>query len=231
MKCRSGLVGAMVGIGLTLGSAAAFARPPGCGTGSAAAMYDVGVANGRSLTARAWAQVNDCFALESFYNLIEEGLNLLSVAPGSGKLAACRIGGTGDGIFQKLLDIDRTCTNQCIQAGEEIGEVMARLYCLISIALNGIAPAPEFIQGPLGICGINMRLTCETTFFATAQSYPGCGPYTRGPFEVSYRAEMNNACYAPPPISIGALAPADSPEIRLAELWSRMNIALYTPAE
>lgn len=175
--------------------------------------YQAGVAQGKTLVERAWQSVNNCDRLETFTDLVIANVESYTLS-GNSVYTICRFTGLHDGVFQKLDSIWATCEGSCCHEGEVIGTLAARLYCQLSIILDGLADPDEFVRRPVFFCGFAFQMCCDANFFSSSMVYRGldlfgdlkeCQPYTDGDyFQVWDDTRVLQCAYTPAELSSSA---------------------------
>jgi hypothetical protein len=184
---------------LVLGFCApAFAQlpPAGCAT-DAKSPYHAGYVASQSLINTAWKRVNQCSdtVLDDFAkNKVGVVLKLYLPKPGYDDLIRCRFAGSYAGIQDAMQNILAGCADQCNFDGQIAGDIAAQAYCLLSIALGGLADADQFLRGPVQVCGLSFEFGCDSQFLTTAAAFSGCAPYTQAAFRAVFEQTQFNQC-------------------------------------
>jgi hypothetical protein len=110
MRFRVAIAVTLASCSLSLSALAAPASayvPPGCRDGTPARpgiarrAYLAGIDSGKKLVNRAWAQVSDCDALETFADIVVTNVSSYTIT-GRTAYAICRHTGLVDGAFEQL---------------------------------------------------------------------------------------------------------------------------------
>jgi hypothetical protein len=64
-----------------------------------------------------------------------------------------------------------SCSVSCRDEGELIGEISAIAYCQLSLALDGLASADDFMRLPVQFCGEWFRLVCDLEYNTITRAY------------------------------------------------------------
>ncbi len=175
--------------------------PPKCDTRYTSTSYNRGITSGEILAQQAWSTVNDvpgggCDELEYFTDLVVDNVTRLTLRPGASDYVICRYTGTVDGIYNELDEIWSYCETSCMEEGAQVGEFSAKIYCDLSIALDGLAEADQYIRGPVHICGLEFETACDSNYIATSFNYLAgqCVPYTEGEYFGVWDQTRNNQC-------------------------------------
>ncbi len=182
--------------------------PPACQTSSLTKnAYRAGVMQGKVLVDRAWLSVANCDRLETFTDIVVANVENYTLS-GSSAYNICRYTGLHDGVYQELDIVWNTCNGECCDEGSVIGDLSAKLYCKLSILLDGLAAPDEFVRRPVFLCGFAFEMCCDADFFGTSVSYKGldlfgdlkaCLPYTDGEyFTVWDETRILQCAYTPP---------------------------------
>lgn len=190
-------------------SAEASDLPPACedaaveagatGTRSTARSYRTGASIGATLVASSWARSPQCSRVEEFEMLVEDVLDRFTPAPGASERMVCRYTGVFDGILSTLDALVAQCSAQCEEGGSLVGRFAARVYCDLSIALNGLRSNRRFIRPDVRICGLSFEVGCDSTFVDVTRSYVNdsgveCLQYTEGDYQEVWSETRNNQC-------------------------------------
>lgn len=201
-------------LALSFMSAPAFAQatPDGCrdsGASRNGRAYQQGKSAGDALVQAAWKQLKSCTKMRTVAELVRAGLK--AVRPSSNARAGiCLYAGAIDGVFAGLDRVWSSCTSQCCQEGEIIGQMSGELYCDLSILLGGLGEPEQFIRGPVDSCGADFQLCCDAKFIDTTRRYSArgadgktaqCLPYTRGDHQQVWSDTRALECaYEPIPV-------------------------------
>jgi len=165
-------------------------------------MYNLGFAAGQSLARQAFnstAVAADCDNYELFQGKIVAALGTIVVPPNPPTSTLCHFLGESDGMLDQVAQIQDTCTGICIVDGAFAGEVAAKLYCALSIALGGLGLDVTFLPQVVGLCGQNFEASCFAIFEDTAEhDVAGCVPFTVAPFTDVFDETSNNQCLYDP---------------------------------
>lgn len=177
--------------------------PSSCTPATSASAYRTGLRLGERIVTQAWGRVNDCDRVDYFLSIVEDNVSRLTLPAGSTNSTVCRYTGTADGVYQQLEVVYQSCFDQCFSDGEFAGALSGEIYCELSIALDGLEEADDFIRGPVEICGLSFETGCDFAFYDTTTSYVNdegvCLQYTEGEyFEVWDQARNNQCMYEPP---------------------------------
>lgn len=167
--------------------------------------YTTGYNQGVDSTNTAWNDFQPkCADATAFSQIIKSNLANYTIneIPPS-RNTVCRYGGYVTGVLDTVDSIMASC-NECYALGKLIGEVSAIAYCELSIALQGLGPADDFLRGPVTACGVNYQDGCDRNFEVASQDYSNgsgiCLPYTADPFSEIWRsAELIQCAYNPIP--------------------------------
>lgn len=183
--------------------------PPGCanaasqegatGNRSTDRSYRTGVAIGTSLVASSWARSGQCTEVEEFEALVEGVLERFTPAPGASERMVCRYTGVFDGILTTLDALVAQCSARCEEGGSIVGRFAARVYCDLSIALDGLRSSTRFIRPDVRICGLSFEVGCDSTFVRVTRGYVNrngvsCLSYTEGEHFDVWSQTLNNQC-------------------------------------
>jgi hypothetical protein len=176
--------------------------PPACAT--AASAYRTGLTLGSRIVTSSWNRVNDCDRIDYFLQIVEDNISRLTLPPNPSTSTICRYTGTADGVYQALDGLYGACFDECFIDGEFAGQMSGEIYCELSIALDGLEEADDFIRGPVEVCGLSFETGCDVAFIDVTTSYVNpdgvCSIYTEGDyFEVWDQARNNQCMYEPPP--------------------------------
>lgn len=182
--------------------------PPACQASSFIQnAYKSGVAQGKYLVDRAWLSVANCDRLETFTDIVIANVENYALI-GTSAYSICRYTGLHDGVYQELDIVWNTCNGECCEEGSVIGDLSAKLYCKLSILLDGLAAPDEFVRRPVFVCGFAFEMCCDGDFFGTSITYKGldlfgelkeCLPYTDGEFFTVWdETRILQCAYTPP---------------------------------
>jgi hypothetical protein len=218
MKTISRLFSVLVGvIGLTaIISHTALAQdvPASCQVDARSQQqYLSGVSFGQLVVDQAWNTINqDCGQLESFSSILENSFNALTLPPDASRAVQCRHAGMINGGIDALDNLWPVCTNLCTTDGLDIGKLIGKLYCDLSIALGGLEPADDFIRGPVMWCQFLGQTFCDVSYMSFTPTYESpvgaCRPYTVEPHYETWDQFRNNGC-AENPIPPSMLEPEE----------------------
>lgn len=201
---------------LVTGMATASAQgiPEGCQNTRDQRAFLVGQAAGASLARQAWRSIDDCDRVEHFEEIVLSALDRYAPPSSPTTYTLCRFVGVAAGIVDTLDEVFFECTDACLLEGELVGEMSALVYCELSIALNGLRTAEDFIRGPVQVCGLSFEIGCDSAFLGTAFSYDNsvgaCLPFTEGEFEPVFDQARENQCaYNPLPEELVSIQEAD----------------------
>jgi hypothetical protein len=204
MKTISRLFSVLVGvIGLTaIISHTALAQdvPASCQVDARSQQqYLSGVSFGQLVVDQAWNTINqDCGQLESFSSILENSFNALTLPPDASRAVQCRHAGMINGGIDALDNLWPVCTNLCTTDGLDIGKLIGKLYCDLSIALGGLEPADDFIRGPVMWCQFLGQTFCDVSYMSFTPTYESplgaCRPYTVEPHYETWDQFRNNGC-------------------------------------
>lgn len=204
MKLSAASVGILiVGLGF-VGESMAATPPSSCNTPRLRRGFHAGVASGHSLVQMSWNAVNDCDRLEDFADIVMNNIDSVSIPPESSDYVICRVEGIMQGAEEEVDAVWKQCEGDCAQEGRLIAQIGGRLYCELSIRLNGLALADDILRRPVRTCGVFFQVACDSEFLGFTQRYSNpsgrCYPYTVGPFEPVFRQARHNQCvYEPAP--------------------------------
>ncbi len=165
--------------------------------------YVSGFRSGESLVQQAYNSVNDCSLIDEFLDIVLNDVDRLTLPTGASDYLVCRFGGIIDGVVEKAFELVGECENQCFMDGAVLGEISADAYCLLSIALDGLDTADEFIRGAVATCGFAFELGCDASFTSVTRSYVddfgfSCVEYTEGEHaEVWTQWRINQCAFDP----------------------------------
>lgn len=183
--------------------------PPGCQSAYAKRRYEMSLRSGENLAKQAWSKIsaqNGCLELENFTDIVVGNVERLTLYPRASAAVICTYTGTVDGIYNQLDKIWDTCQTDCAEEGRLTGEFAAQVYCDLSIALNGLENADEFMRGPVQICGLEFENACDAEFIYWSLGYPdpydmtipvedrACLLYTEDKFEDVWNQTRINQC-------------------------------------
>jgi hypothetical protein len=176
--------------------------PPACA--GAASAYRTGLTLGQRIVTSSWNRVNDCDRIDYFLQVVEDNVSRLTLPDNPSTSTICRYTGTADGVYQALDNLCGACFDQCFIDGEFAGQISGEIYCELSIALDGLEEADDFIRGPVAVCGLSFETGCDAAFIGVTTSYVNddgaCVSYTEGEYERVWDQARNNQCmYEPPP--------------------------------
>jgi hypothetical protein len=205
MKTISRLFSVLVGvIGMTvMVSHTALAQddvPGSCQVDArSTAQYRTGLQFGRLVVDQAWNTINqDCSLLETFTSILENSFNSLILPPNASRAVQCRHAGIVNAGIDALDDLWPVCTGLCTTDGLDIGKLVGKLYCDLSIALGGLAPAEDFIRGPVMWCQFLGQTFCDVSYMSFTPTYESpigsCRPYTYEPYFETWDQFRNNGC-------------------------------------
>jgi hypothetical protein len=205
MKTISRLFSVLVGvIGMTvMVSHTALAQddvPGSCQVDArSTAQYRTGLQFGRLVVDQAWNTINqDCSLLETFTSILENSFNSLILPPNASRAVQCRHAGIVNAGIDALDDLWPVCTGLCTTDGLDIGKLVGKLYCDLSIALGGLAPAEDFIRGPVMWCQFLGQTFCDVSYISFTPVYESpigsCRPYTYEPYFETWDQFRNNGC-------------------------------------
>jgi len=204
MKTRSRLFSVLVGV---IGMMAIFSHtalaqdvPGSCQADPRSqSQYRVGVQFGKLVVDQAWKTINeDCGQLENFTSILENSFNSLILPPKASLAVQCRHAGIVNGGIDALDDLWPVCTDLCKNDGLDIGKLVGKLYCDLSIALGGLAPADDFVRGPVMWCQLLGQTFCDVSYISYTPTYTSsagaCKPYTYEPYYETWDQFRNNGC-------------------------------------
>jgi len=160
--------------------------------------YIAGVVTGQNLLTSAWLKIKTCDLIERFESIVMPLVFRLEPLNDASLYTACRYSGYRNGIMSAMDSLYRCCEETCYRDGEIIGEIVATMYCELSLMLNGLATAEEFVRAPVQLCGFNFEFACDITFLYETMSYVNdigaCFPYTIEPHYEVWDQVRNNSC-------------------------------------
>jgi hypothetical protein len=212
MKTRSRLFSVLVGV---IGMMAIFSHtalaqdvPGSCQADTRSqSQYRTGEKFGKLVVDQAWKTINqDCGQLENFTSILENTFNSLILPPNASLAVQCRHAGIVNGGIAALDDLWPVCTDLCTNDGFDIGKLVGKLYCDLSIALGGLAPADDFVRGPVMWCQFLGQTFCDVSYMSFTPTYESpvgaCRPYTVEPYYDTWDQFRNNGCAENPNPSI-----------------------------
>ena len=212
MKTISRLFSVLVGVvGMTaMVSHTALAQdvPASCQVDQrSTAQYLVGEQFGRLVVDQAWNTINqDCGQLESFISILENSFNSLILPPNATRAVQCRHAGIINAGIDALDDLWPICTGLCTNDGLDIGRLVGKLYCDLSIALGGLAPAEDFVRGPVMWCQFLGQTFCDVSYMSFTPTYESpvgaCRSYTVEPYYETWDQFRNNGCAENPNVPL-----------------------------
>lgn len=212
MKLRSRLFSVLVGvIGMTAicsGMAFAQAIPMSCQENTRTeSQYRVGDQFGRLVVEQAWNTINqDCDQLERFTSILENSFNSLVLPPFSSRAVQCRHAGIINGGISALDRLWPFCTELCKNDGLDIGRLVGKLYCDLSILLGGLEPGDEFVRGPVMWCQFLGQTFCDVSYISFTPRYEtfagSCKPFTEDDHIEAWDQFRNNGCAENPQTTI-----------------------------
>jgi hypothetical protein len=188
----------MVLLGVSVSSSAQ--DIPAFCTGSNAKAFLDGKKLGPSLVRQAWAGFRGgCAQIEVFADKVNTAFAAANLtAPTT--FTKCRYLGWVQGAVEQVDTFFNSCADTCFLEGEFVGNLVADVYCQLSIALGGLATADDFIRGPVEVCGLGFETACDSTFLTKTTGFPGgqCLPFTREPFlDVYFQTQTNQCAFDP----------------------------------
>jgi hypothetical protein len=161
--------------------------------------YRTGLQFGKRVVDQAWNTINqDCGQLENFVSILENSFNSLILPPNASLAVQCRHAGIVNGGIAALDDLWPVCTDLCTTDGFDIGRLVGKLYCDLSIALGGLEPADDFIRGPVTWCQFLGQVYCDCSYISYTPVYESpvgkCRPYTDEPYYDTWDQFRNNGC-------------------------------------
>jgi hypothetical protein len=161
--------------------------------------YRAGVRFGKLVVDQAWNTINqDCSQLENFTSILENSFNSLILPPNASLAVQCRHAGIVNGGIDALDNLWPVCTDLCTTDGFDIGKLVGKLYCDLSIALGGLEPADDFIRGPVTWCQFLGQVYCDCSYISYTPVYESpvgkCRPYTDEPYYDTWDQFRNNGC-------------------------------------
>jgi len=176
--------------------------PNQCSSATNTRAFRAGRMAGSSLVRQSWASLNDCDRVEQFEDLVTSSLERYVPGNAPTLYTQCRFAGVVQGVLDELDTVFVDCTDACFREGKFAGEISAFAYCELSIALNGLETADDFLRGPVQVCGFSFEVGCDSEFIAVASSYENelgaCEPFTVNTFvEVFDQARENQCAYNP----------------------------------
>lgn len=174
--------------------------PDSCNGSIEKQAYNSGFLSGSSIVEMAWLKLDQCDLVERFETIVLNILASMAIPEGSSTYVACRYAGFANGVMAEVDKVYQYCQGLCYYEGEIIGQMVAETYCMLSLALGGLATADDFIRAPVQICGFHFELACDVTYlFETITyvhpiTYGICEPYTHGDYWVVWDQVRNNQC-------------------------------------
>jgi hypothetical protein len=164
--------------------------------------YQTGHGFGTSTVGQAWDTINqDCGQLERFESIVISSFESLILPPNASLAVQCRHAGILNGGIAALDDLWPICTDFCKEDGLQVGALVGQLYCDLSVALNGLEPADDFIRGPVMWCQFLGQTFCDVKYMSfTKTEYMdmsgqnSCLPYTDEPYIEVWDQFRNNGC-------------------------------------
>jgi hypothetical protein len=179
------------------GSAAAQV-PPECTSTTNARAYRTGRLAGANIAQQSWASLNDCDRVEQYEDVVISALERYSPGGAPTLYTRCRFRGVVEGVLDALDVVFASCVDACFLEGQFAGEISAFAYCELSIALNGLETADDFLRGPVQVCGLSFEIGCDTQFIDTSSAYDNelgsCEPFTAGEFQTVFDQARENQC-------------------------------------
>jgi len=188
-------------------SAQADGVPAQCGSARDTRFYNLGVRKGRNLAQQAINSLGDdeeqiCQdpdALADLEDLIREIVDAIEIPAHASQATRCHVFGQIAGLIAEIVDFQEECPIICcIADGRLIGEISAKLYCELSIALGGLVPVELFDRLATDTCGERFQESCDEKFAYVATSDHECKPFTKDEFEEVFEEAQNNQCAANP---------------------------------
>jgi hypothetical protein len=174
-------------LAILLVRSAAFATEPGVIVGSGAettpaddfdrgkctVYMDLETPYGYSVVSQAWAAIEkDCDRLEEFKTIIINNLMNYELPSGANQFTICRYSGHVEGMLQGIEELYSTsCPVSCADQGALIGEISAITYCELSLAMEGLATADDFVRLPVQFCGKVFEIFCDLKYNAITRTY------------------------------------------------------------
>jgi len=165
----------------------------------ATSQYLTGVKFGQLVVDQAWNTINqDCGQLEEFEAILTNSFNSLILPPNASLAAQCRLSGIVNAGIDAIYELWPVCTEFCMNDGFDIGALVGKLYCDLSIALGGLEPADDFVRGPVMWCQFLGQTFCDVAYMSYTPTYVSpvgeCRPYTVEPYYATWDQFRNNGC-------------------------------------